>query len=448
MTFRSNPLVLRSEIFQLKKIFTDGKNSIFFNKQLLEFLNIIFYNRGILIRSAKLHINRDDLIIDLDLFFSSNRIKICERKYVAFVFNRLKSNLEDLERIKFLKGVISNFTFITKNVLKVKKHIKRRKLLTKKFKKFYNKRVNFIKIPKNKPKLDLFILKKTSHSNLFKKKVSSIKKTRKILNIKKYNRKRRRVSYSNFDRQDKSFFLFFKNYNKTHLNKFFLGSHNFGGKSYILPYQRFLNLLKSKKLYFRSKRLRWRWMVQKYFNKPALNFFFVNLSKCLCQYLGFSSIKFNIKSSQLFVLRFFNGIKKILRIRFRRFLKNKDFRKFCFEGLECGFLIARSIEKGSAFLLGQYIKLLFRLINIRKHFVIVKFLNKLLKSIVNFKPNVVKGLRIVLSGRIGRRRRKKKIMMTKGNVVLQTFSTKIDYYQSFVIHSQGCLGFKVLIAYK
>ena len=104
------------------------------------------------------------------------------------------------------------------------------------------------------------------------------------------------------------------------------------------------------------------------------------------------------------------------------------------------------IEKNSAILLAKIITLYIKKIQKRKkHNFLFLNLNKILSVLINSKLSNINGLKILVSGRLNGFPRSKEMFLSVGSIPLQSFNSKIDYYNDISYTVYGTIGVKVWI---
>jgi ribosomal protein S3 len=127
-------------------------------------------------------------------------------------------------------------------------------------------------------------------------------------------------------------------------------------------------------------------------------------------------------------------------ISFQKF-KNTPFFK---EGIELLFNVAYNIN--SANLLAKFIA--FQLKKIKRHKFLLSFLKQTLGFLLTSSLAKIKGVKIIVKGRLNGVPRAKHKILVVGDVPVQTISSKLDYYQTTTHNSNGSYGIKVWIVEK
>lgn len=130
----------------------------------------------------------------------------------------------------------------------------------------------------------------------------------------------------------------------------------------------------------------------------------------------------------------------------KNFILLQKFRNTLFlkEGLELLFYVTCS--KNSANLLTKFIALQIQKIKRQKFF--LSFLKQSLTAMLNSTVSQVKGIKIILKGRLNGVPRAKHKIIVIGDVPVQSISEKIDYAQTTIHNSNGSYGIKVWVVEK
>lgn len=175
-------------------------------------------------------------------------------------------------------------------------------------------------------------------------------------------------------------------------------------------------------------------------NKRDLEGFFKQALAVLNAFLGsqlnivvnFSCVNKNVQFLKLTQKKTF--------ISFQKF-KNTPFFK---EGIELLFNVA--YNKNSANLLAKFIA--FQLKKVKRHKFLLSFLKQTLSVLINSSLAKIKGVKIIVKGRLNGVPRAKHKIIVIGDVPVQTMSAKLDYSQSTAHNSNGSYGVKVWIVGK
>jgi ribosomal protein S3 len=139
-------------------------------------------------------------------------------------------------------------------------------------------------------------------------------------------------------------------------------------------------------------------------------------------------------------VQFYRSTQKKTFISFQKF-KNTSFFK---EGIELLFNVAYNIN--SATLLAKFI--VFQLKKIKRHKFLLSFLKQTLSFLLTSSLAKIKGVKIIVKGRLNGVPRAKHKIIVIGDVPVQTISTKLDYSQITTHNSNGSYGIKVWIVEK
>merc|ERR1712150_448295 len=81
-----------------------------------------------------------------------------------------------------------------------------------------------------------------------------------------------------------------------------------------------------------------------------------------------------------------------------------------------------------------------QLSGMKKHHFFLVFIKRVVYFLFNSTFSTIKGLKILIRGRINGNRRKKKRIITVGKIPLQSFSKKIDYSYATSYSNYGTFG--------
>lgn len=166
----------------------------------------------------------------------------------------------------------------------------------------------------------------------------------------------------------------------------------------------------------------------------------LQILKVLQSFVGKSSsvsIKLlNIKTSLFFKEQF---KKKLLQIVYQ--LRKYQKKEFFFQTLV--ILLITYQKKNSAELLGNWITLQLSKLKIHNQF--LAFLNVALVLLLNSYFSNIKGIKILIKGRLNNKPRKQTKIIQAGKISLQTFESVINQSQSTAYTKNGTLGIKVWI---
>lgn len=132
--------------------------------------------------------------------------------------------------------------------------------------------------------------------------------------------------------------------------------------------------------------------------------------------------------------------KNILK-QFRRFLKNPLFKEL----IKALFIAVT--ERNSAKLIAESISHYFTKQK-KRHGFVVFLLKRTLETIIDSKFSIVKGVKIIISGRFNGAQRSNKKILEVNTVPLQSFDSIISYYEDTAYTSNGTFGIKVWVCEK
>jgi len=121
--------------------------------------------------------------------------------------------------------------------------------------------------------------------------------------------------------------------------------------------------------------------------------------------------------------------------------KNTPFFK---EGISILFYVTH--KSCSANLLAQFI--VFQLKKTKRHKFFLSFLNQTLIILLNSSLSQIKGIKIIIKGRLNGVSRAKQKTILIGDVPVQTISAKLDYIQTTTHNSTGSYGIKIWVVEK
>jgi hypothetical protein len=129
----------------------------------------------------------------------------------------------------------------------------------------------------------------------------------------------------------------------------------------------------------------------------------------------------------------------------KKFVRNSFFKE------AVNILFINISKRKSAKLLTEFISYQFKLNQIRSDQIMIArkdnyflgFLKQTVKLLINADMSHLTGAKIVIKGRFNRAPRAKKVIMQFGKFSLQSFNSKIDYYQSTAYTINGTFGVKV-----
>ena len=128
------------------------------------------------------------------------------------------------------------------------------------------------------------------------------------------------------------------------------------------------------------------------------------------------------------------------------FMSLQKFRNtpFLKEGIELLFHVA--YNSNSAHLLAKFIA--FQLKKIKRQKFFLSFLKQSLTILSNSNPSKIKGVKILIKGRLNGVPRAKQKMIVVGDVPTQSISAKLDYSQTTIHNSNGTFGIQVWVVEK
>lgn len=104
-------------------------------------------------------------------------------------------------------------------------------------------------------------------------------------------------------------------------------------------------------------------------------------------------------------------------------------------------------EKNSSKLLAEVISM-YLMKNKKKHNYLLFLLKKVLTTLISLNFSIIKGIKIVITGRFNGAPRAKKKVLTLGIIPLQSFNSKISYSNTTSFTQNGTFGIKVWICEK
>mmetsp|Transcript_196 Transcript_196/g.469 ORF Transcript_196/g.469 Transcript_196/m.469 type:complete len:318 (+) Transcript_196:1073-2026(+) len=188
---------------------------------------------------------------------------------------------------------------------------------------------------------------------------------------------------------------------------------------------------------------------KKFVNKPHLskNSFFNNLLESISLYTNKKlNIIITFKNIKNKFLKLFKSYKEKKKLRQKIFSLRKYHRNLFFEEGVNILLLTLKIKNSSQFF-ANYISNQINNIG-RKHNYFLVFLKRIITMFIDTELSKVKGIKIVIKGRINGRPRAKKRLIEIGQVPIQTLKSKIDYSESTSYTPNGTFGIKVWICYK
>jgi ribosomal protein S3 len=168
-----------------------------------------------------------------------------------------------------------------------------------------------------------------------------------------------------------------------------------------------------------------------------------SLKKLLYGLSLFTKKQYHIVSTFHCLNKNFNLTQKQTQSFKEKFMLLQKFRNAAFfkEGVDLMF--ASISNKKTANLLGKFIALQFK--TIKRHKFFLSFLKRTLTLFINANFSKVKGIKIIVKGRLNGAPRAKHKIITIGSVPVQTISSLIDYAQATTHNSNGSYGIKVWV---
>ncbi len=471
-------------------------------KFLISFLN----TKGIILKSSSLERTSQQVVLNLDLYFSVFLIKRSKALWVTKIFKKLKSKYE-LKRLKYVRPFLTSFNDLEylkeldEENKKEEEHEEQREEKKQKRKKLFPqikyfafkrklKQKNKNKII-NKERLNAILessrfelrcitsLKKKQYKNIkssylglknenfykkfakkykFRSKPNSTfyygesKKCKKLLKKKKLNLNQilyyeRRLLFFIIFKQRKKYLL----KRKTKLSILSVLKKSFVPKLLRVKIFKLKRLLKTQKFIFNFHQFNSIKFLDTSKKIKSLNF--LKLNKYLCEFLqrflGIEQIKIRYFSTQLKFLPIFKLFKKKATKPLISFKRNKNFKPFFKESLEILFLSFLLFSFGNAILLTKLISRLLE--TTRKQIVIIKFLKKAMAIFFRRLPSDLcglSGMRIMIIGRFNKRPRTKTIVLQQGQICLQTLAIPVDFHYRQVVTLFGSFGVKVWLSKK
>lgn len=157
----------------------------------------------------------------------------------------------------------------------------------------------------------------------------------------------------------------------------------------------------------------------------------------------FTNNKFNIVANFCCLNKNLNFLKKTQQKNFILLQKFKG-TPFLKEGVELLFYVVYT--SASATLLAKFIAIQIK--KVKRHKFFLSFLKQTLSVLINSNLSKVKGIKIIIKGRLNGVPRAKHKILTIGDVPVQTISTIIDHAQITAHNSNGSYGIKVWVVEK
>lgn len=162
-----------------------------------------------------------------------------------------------------------------------------------------------------------------------------------------------------------------------------------------------------------------------YNENKTVNIKIQNLNKQLSAKIRDNYIKYDLKNTL---------------IKLKPFLKNKDFQEYLHA------LIVITSTKPSSNLINKLITT-FLTNNKKQHNFFLSFIKKVLTLLINTQFSVIKGVKIIISGRLNGRPRARKTILEIGNVPQQSIEKETDYSEGVAYTKNGTFGVKSWISY-
>lgn len=131
---------------------------------------------------------------------------------------------------------------------------------------------------------------------------------------------------------------------------------------------------------------------------------------------------------------------KVKLLTLKKYSKNKFFKE------AINVLLISTKSRNSAQLFADFIAKQFMVLKRQSYFLI--FLKHILTLFINTPLSKIIGTKIIIKGRFNGAPRARNNIVSVGSVPVQTFDTKISYYQSVAFSSNGTFGIKVWVSEK
>lgn len=174
----------------------------------------------------------------------------------------------------------------------------------------------------------------------------------------------------------------------------------------------------------------------------VLDCYLINIFKVILEFtmhkfdivINFSCINKDCSYFKIFKKKNFSLVQRFKSV---SFFKQDGFELLCYV----------IFNKNSAKLLAKFIS--FHLKTIKRPTFLLSCVQKTLKVLMSIKKRaVVKGVKIIIKGRLRKGPRAKHKQVILGDVPVQTIDLNIDYFQTTIHNSKGSYGIKVWIIYK
>jgi len=160
----------------------------------------------------------------------------------------------------------------------------------------------------------------------------------------------------------------------------------------------------------------------------------------------FTNKQYNIITTFQCINKTFNLTFKQTQALKEKFMLLQRFKNIPFFKESIDLLFSSVYYNKSASLLAKLIALQFK--TIKRHNFFIAFLKQTLTMFINSNFSKVKGIKIIVKGRLNGAPRAKHKVLTVGSVPVQTIISKMDYAQSTCHNSNGSYGIKVWILEK
>jgi ribosomal protein S3 len=160
----------------------------------------------------------------------------------------------------------------------------------------------------------------------------------------------------------------------------------------------------------------------------------------------FTNKQYNIITTFQCINKTFNLTLKQTQALKEKFMLLQKFKNIPFFKESIDLLFASVYHKKSANLLAKLVAFQFK--TIKRHNFFIAFLKQTLTMFINSNFSKVKGIKIIVKGRLNGAPRAKHKILTVGSVPVQTIVSNIDYAQSTCHNANGSYGIKVWILEK
>jgi ribosomal protein S3 len=160
----------------------------------------------------------------------------------------------------------------------------------------------------------------------------------------------------------------------------------------------------------------------------------------------FTDKQYNIITTFQCINKTFNLTLKQTQALKEKFMLLQKFKNIPFFKESIDLLFASVYHKKSANLLAKLIAFQFK--TVKRHNFFIAFLKQTLTMFINSNFSKVKGIKIIVKGRLNGAPRAKHKILTVGSVPVQTIVSNMDYAQSTCHNSNGSYGIKVWILEK